>query len=122
MGRKKIEFSEKEFASIDYMAMIHCTGEEIAGVMQVDYDTLSRIIRERYNVSLPEFLRQRNSKGRMSLRRAQWKSAESGSVPMQIWLGKQWLNQSDNVTITQVDESVIHEIEDLMEADKKNEP
>ena len=122
MGRKKIEFSDKEFASIDYMAMIHCTGEEIAGVMQVDYDTLNRIIKEKYHVSLPEYLRQRNSKGRMSLRRAQWKSAEGGNVSMQIWLGKQWLGQSDNVTITQVDETVMHEIESLMEADKKNEP
>ena len=30
------------------------------------------------------------------LRQMQWKSAERGNVPMQIWLGKQILGQSES--------------------------
>jgi len=37
--------------------------------------------------------------GRMSLRRYQWNSAEKGNVTMQIWLGKQYLGQSDKVVV-----------------------
>lgn len=117
MGRPKIEFNDKQFASIDYMATIHCTGEEIAGVMGVDYDTLNRIMKDKYGVTIAEYLRNVNCKGNMSLRRAQWKSAEAGNVSMQIWLGKQWLGQSDNVVITQSDESIQKEIEALMESE-----
>ena len=38
-----------------------------------------------------------SSTGKMSLRRQQFKSAENGNVTMQIWLGKQWLGQTDKV-------------------------
>ena len=118
MGRQKRQLTDKEFASIDYMAMIHCTGEEIAGILGMDYDTLNRIMKEKRKMTIAEYLRHKGSSGNMSLRRAQWKSAEGGNVSMQIWLGKQWLGQSDNVTITQVDETVMKEIESLMQ----NEP
>lgn len=97
MGRKKIVFDDKQFSSIEYMAMIHCTGEEIAGVMGVDYDTLNRIIKDRYNVSVPEFLKSKGSNGKMSLRRAQWKTAEAGNATMLIWLGKQYLGQTEKI-------------------------
>lgn len=117
MGRKKIEFTDKEFASIDYMAVIHCTGEEIAGVMGVDYDTLNRIMKDKYGMTIAEYLRNKGSQGNMSLRRAQWKSAEAGNVSMQIWLGKQWLGQSDNVVITQSDDAIMKEIEELMNSE-----
>lgn len=117
MGRPKIEFTDKEFASIDYMATIHCTGEEIAGVMGVDYDTLNRIIKDKYGVTVSVYLKNISCKGNMSLRRAQWKSAEAGNVSMQIWLGKQWLGQTDNVTINQSDENIMKEIEEIMESE-----
>jgi len=117
MGRPKIEFTDKEFASIDYMAVIHCTGEEIAGVMGVDYDTLNRIMKDKYGMTIAEYLKTKGASGNMSLRRAQWKSAEAGNVSMQIWLGKQWLGQSDNVVITQSDDAIMKEIEDLMNSE-----
>jgi len=40
----------------------------------------------------------------MSLRRLQMKSAQKGSVPMQIWMGKQQLGQSDQPIPEQEDE------------------
>jgi hypothetical protein len=44
--------------------------------------------------------------GNASLRRSQFKMAEK-SVPMAIFLGKNWLNQSDR------NETVVMEVEDL---------
>lgn len=97
-GRPKIEFTEKQWASIEYMAIIHCTGEEMAGVMGVDYDTLCSRVKERYNVdSFSDWYKNASAKGNMSLRRCQWKSAENGNVTMQIFLGKQWLGQKEQI-------------------------
>lgn len=97
MGRKKIILTEKEFSGVEYMAKIHCTGEEIAGVLGIDYDTLNRNIKEKYKMGISEFLKKHSASGNMSLRRAQWNSAENGNVTMQIFLGKQWLGQTDKV-------------------------
>lgn len=38
--------------------------------------------------------------GKASLRRMQFKTAESGNATMQIWLGKQYLGQKDKQDVT----------------------
>ena len=95
MSRPKKTLTPKEWDSVKYMAMIHCTGEEMAGVLQMDYDTLNRNCKEKYGYAISEYIKRNQSNGKMSLRRAQWKAAESGNVSMLIWLGKQWLNQRE---------------------------
>ena len=117
MGRPKKTLTKKEWASVDYMCMIHCTGEEIAGVMGMDYDTLNRICKEDRQMSISEYIKNHQTNGKMSLRRAQWKLAESGNATMQIWLGKQWLGQSDKIetTITTVDEKTRMAVDELVE-------
>lgn len=97
-GRPRKEFTDKEWKSIDYMAIIHCTGEEIAGVMGVDFDTLSARIKEKYGVeSFSAWYKMKSASGNMSLRREQWKLAERGNSTMLIWLGKQWLGQEEKI-------------------------
>lgn len=97
MSRPKKDLTEKEWASVDYMITIHCTGEEIAGVLGMDYDTLNRNSKEQKGMPISEYIKQGTAKGKMSLRRMQWKSAENGNTTMQIWLGKQWLGQKDTI-------------------------
>ena len=46
-------------------------------------------------MSFAEYFRQKAPAGRISLRRAQFKSAIGGNVMAQIWLGKQMLGQRD---------------------------
>lgn len=99
MGRPKKNLTKEQWSSVDYMCMIHCTGEEIAGVLRMDYDTLNRICKEKKDMYISEYIKQHQNGGNMSLRRAQWKSAENGNVTMQIWLGKQWLGQKDQQEI-----------------------
>lgn len=118
MGRPKKDLTEKEWASVDYMITIHCTGEEIAGVLGMDYDTLNRNAKEQKGMPISEYIKQGTSKGNMSLRRMQWKSAENGSATMQIWLGKQWLGQKENISsdirVTTIDSEVTNAIEEIL--------
>lgn len=121
MGRPKIEWTDKQYSSIKYMALIHCTQKEMAGVMHVDEDTLNRLIKERYGLSFSEFYEKYSANGNMSLRRAQFKLAEAGNATMQIWLGRQWLGQMDKqeVAIAVQDDGTIAEMEKYFERKKE---
>lgn len=97
-GRKRIELTDEDWARIIGMIRIQCTAVEICNVMGFSEDTLSRRIAENEALGADNFaeLYKKNSDaGKASLRRLQWKSAESGSQTMQIWLGKQMLGQKD---------------------------
>ena len=94
-GRPRIEFNEKQWKQIEEMCKIQCTGEEIAAVMGVDYDTLAARVKESHGVSFSDYIKRHSDGGKASLRRLQWLSAQNGNVTAQIWLGKQILGQSD---------------------------
>jgi hypothetical protein len=78
-----------DWAVVEALAAVFCTQEEIAEQVGVTVRTLQRKaeFRRRYKKGL--------EKAKANLRRMQFKSAASGNVTMQIWLGKQYLNQSD---------------------------
>lgn len=118
MSRPKKNLTPKEWDSVKYMCMIHCTGEEIAGVLQMDYDTLNRNCKEKYHMPISEYIKTHQTNGKMSLRRAQWKSAESGNASMLIWLGKQWLGQTDKqeVAVAVNNDDTIKEMEKYFES------
>jgi len=108
----KIEFDSSDWEQIEELCLIQATGEEIARVMRVSYDTLARRINEEYGVSAADYIKELAAPGLTSLRRAQWKNAvEGNNASMQIWLGKQYLNQKDkeeidqNTTVRVIDES-----------------
>jgi hypothetical protein len=84
-GRPRKQVDEQQ---IESMAGIGCTVAEIAAVSGVSKDTLER------NYAAP--IEKRRELAKCSLRRMQFKSAESGNVTMQIWLGKQLLGQKDH--------------------------
>ena len=121
MGRPKIVWTDKEYSSIEYMAIIHCTGEEMAGVMGVDYDTLNRLVKQRYGKTFSEWYKSASSNGNMSLRRLQWKSAEGGNVTMQIFLGKQWLGQKEQLDTNISGDGMLQNILGYMKDRKENE-
>lgn len=78
-----------DYKLIGSLAEIQCTEEEIAKILDVSVRTLQRDA---------EFCRVYNSKreaGKSSLRRIQWKKAMEGNSTMLVWLGKQYLGQTD---------------------------
>ena len=84
-----------DWDKVDSMCAIQCTGEEIAGVLGCSFDTLSRAVEREKSCSFAEFFAQKKSAGKPSLRRAQYLTAIEGNATMQIWLGKNWLGQTD---------------------------
>ena len=91
-GRPLIHIDWKQ---VDSMCAIQCTGEEIAGVLDIDYDTLASACKREKSCSFSDYIQQKKSGGRMSLRRKQYSTAMSGNPTMLVWLGKNWLGQSD---------------------------
>jgi hypothetical protein len=92
MGRPK---KEVDWVQCEKLCALHCTRDEIADVFDMSADTLEARIREKYDCTFSAYFKQKSSGGKRSLRRKQYETAMSGNVTMQIWLGKQWLGQSD---------------------------
>lgn len=80
---------------VEQLASIQCTDEEIAAICGVSHDTLLR--RKNDDPVFLEAIEQGRAKGRVSLRRMQWKAATTGNPTMLIWLGKQLLGQRDKI-------------------------
>lgn len=83
-----------EKGKFEAMCGIMCTKEEIAGIFDVDADTLNEWCKQTYGDTFSVIYKKKTSNGKMSLRRMQFKQAEKNST-MAIWLGKQWLGQRD---------------------------
>lgn len=89
---------EIDYDLVDNLCEIQCTGEEIASVLNVDYDTLNRHIQRDFNMGFAEYFELKRKSGRASLRRKQWQMAGNNPT-MAIWLGKQYLGQTDKSVV-----------------------
>ena len=88
-----------DYPKLDAMCAIHCTGEECASILSVSYEHLNNQLKRDGHSGFLEYFRIKGSSGKMSLRRKQHEQAMSGNSVMLIWLGKQWLGQSDKQVI-----------------------
>ncbi len=71
--------------------------EEInAKSIQAKIKLIQRRIEERFNCSFVQYRTQKQEARKIQLRGWQWKAAEKGNPALLIWLGKNYLNQSDN--------------------------
>lgn len=96
---------EIDFDVLQKLCELNCTRDEICNFFEIDDKTLTaRIVEVGYD-SFSAYYKKHLDTGKISLRRIQWQSANAGSVPMQIWLGKQYLGQRDktenDVTLTE---------------------
>ena|SRR5271165_2700942 len=91
-GRPKSEINWK---ALDALCMAQCTLAEIAAHLGVSDDTIERAVSRERGLSFAEYFEQKRKGGFASLRHNQYQVAMSGNVTMLIWLGKQWLGQSD---------------------------
>ena len=72
------------------LAMIQCTIQEIATFIGVNNKTLVK------QAGFLEIYKKGQENGKMSIRRMQFKLAEKNTT-MAIWLGKQYLGQTDKI-------------------------
>lgn len=104
MGRPQIKIDENQFKKL---CGLHCTLEEIASFFNCSEDTIERWCKRTFESTFAETFKIYAAAGNISLRRYQFKMAEH-SVPMAIFLGKNWLGQTDKVEST-----ATIEVEDL---------
>lgn len=88
MSRKKIDIDNQQVFDL---ASTFCTTEEIASKFKCSKDTIENRCQEELNLG--------RDKARRMLRSKQFELAMSGNVGMLIWLGKQYLGQSDSFKV-----------------------
>ena len=103
MGRKKIEI---DWNVVDEKLSHFCNGTEVAAFLGMHEDTLYKRIEEKYKMGFSAYRAQKRAKGEMILRELQLKSAKEGNTSMLIWLGKQYLGQTDKTDHTSRGETI----------------
>jgi hypothetical protein len=95
-GRPKIEIDWKVFETC---CKLCATESEICGVLNIHSETLAKYVNEKYGKTFPETLKSLSDKTKLSLRRNQIRMSETNPT-MAIWLGKQYLGQTDKCDTT----------------------
>lgn len=72
-----------------------CTKVAIAELCEVSEDTMERWIKDNYGCNFSDLKKVKVAAIKLTLAQRQYQSAMEGNVVAQIWLGKQWLDQSD---------------------------
>ena len=88
-GRRPVQI---DLIELEKLCSIQCTDEDLAGFFGVTTRTIQNKRKQ------PEFaaaMERGKAKGRVSVRRAQFKLLEKGDSGMAKWLGKQHLGQRD---------------------------
>ena len=99
MGRPRKEIDQKTFEGL---CEIQCTLTEIASVFRVSVDTIERWCKRTYEETFAESYKKFMETGKTSLRRLQWRHAQTNPA-MAIFLGKNYLGQSDKLTLSDAD-------------------
>lgn len=102
-GRCRKILNSYGIETIEKLASMQCTDEEMAAVLDITVDTLCN---ENNRKAFSEAKKRGKEHGKASLRRLQYKQAEKGNVSMLIWLGKQYLGQRDVQEVQTADNGV----------------
>lgn len=104
MGRPRRTWDEGDVETFRGLCKIMCTKAEICSVMRLDPKTLDRLVNEALGAEVPhdgerltfaEAFEALSASGRMSIRRKQFEMAMEGDRTMLVWLGKNYLGQSE---------------------------
>lgn len=94
MARPKKEISEEQFKKL---CKIQCTLQEIAGFFDCSEDTIENWCKRTFKEGFSDCYKKYSQNGKISLRRQQFQLAMKGNCSMLIWLGKQYLGQSEKI-------------------------
>lgn len=93
MSRTKTEIDWKV---VDFYLQAQCDGVGIAAILGIHPDTLYLACKREFKMAFSAYASQKKAMGRELLRSKQFKKAYvDDNTTMQIWLGKQYLGQSD---------------------------
>lgn len=116
MGRPRKQI---DWDIVEKLCHMQATQEEICDWFMVSVDTLERDCKRQNKIRFADYFAQKRTGGKVSLRRKQWKKAvENEDTTMLIFLGKQYLGQSDrndsNMNLTGVTklDTLLQKLED----------
>ena len=93
MSKTKVKIDWKQ---VENLLMAGCSGVEIAASLGMHENTLYKRCKDDLKVEFVAFSQQNKAKGDSLLKAKQFESAiKDKNIPMQIWLGKNRLNQTD---------------------------
>lgn len=95
MGRPEIHIDKPTFETL--MGIAFVTEAIIGEFFKVSESTLIRWVRREYGTTFDNLKQQKQKNLKLKLAGKQYETAMKGNVSMQIWLGKQWLGQSDKM-------------------------
>ena len=110
-GRPK---KELDWGLFERLCFVQCTHDEIASIMDISKDLL--YLKAIVNYQIPDFstiYTKFSAGGKASLRRQQFKLAEKNAA-MGIWLGKNYLKQTEPKDETGVAEQTMQQFNALM--------
>nr|DAQ78391.1 MAG TPA: Putative ATPase subunit of terminase (gpP-like) [Caudoviricetes sp.] len=95
MPRKPVELDKEQF---EKLCELQCTQKEICSWFDITDKTLTRWCKRTYGMGFSDVFEIKRGKGKIALRRYQFQQAKT-SASMAIWLGKQWLGQTDQMKV-----------------------
>ena len=96
IGQKKQAQEKIDKEQFEKLCKLQCTETEISAYFEVSHDTLQRWCEETYGENFAYVYEQKKGVGKIALRRFQLQQAEKNPT-MAIWLGKQYLGQTDKI-------------------------
>ena len=96
-----------DYELLKQLCFIQCTLKEAAGVLKVTPPTIEKHLSREFQMSWTQFFELHSAGGKMSLRRAQFRNAvDKNNTALLIFLGKNYLGQSDKKEVEQTDKQI----------------
>lgn len=109
-------FNAQQFIDL---CKIQCTISEIAHFFHITIDELDKYCLKEFGVPVNIAQKEHSSEGKISLRRAQFKTAVEKNNPiLQIWLGKNYLDQCEDPAKRAQEEQKQETLNSIIEAIK----
>lgn len=107
-GRPAKTLTQDGWNLVATLSQFFATDEEIAVALSDEYESITEdTLKNEFNKeSFLEYKTKGKCKGKTSLRSWQWANAKNGNTTMQIFLGKNYLGQSDRVEAEVQDTSI----------------
>lgn len=112
MARPRIKIDKAEFQKL---CGLMCTLEEIAGWFNCSEDTIENFCKREYGMRFSDVYKKYSSVGKISLRRNQMRLSET-NASMAIFLGKQYLGQTDTNKNKETESIVAEVFSDMKQA------
>ena len=95
MPRRGAPYKKIDPEQFEKLCGLQCTKAEIAAFFHVNHECITRWCRRTYGKDFKEVYEEKRGIGKVSLRRTQWRLAET-HPNMAIFLGKNYLDQHDD--------------------------